>query len=245
MRSDRGEGRAGASGVVTQVLMRPSSVMVQGRSRRAEQVDQADRGTIAVATEGGSSPAKPMQEPIRAVIRAVLGRFLELNEQVNEFVNRYVDVFVEQADGLTEWRLKRHVGRIAESITFLDRAIAMLLKTSDDAQVGPDEPDRAALADYRDHLQRIRGSLRELGDNASVGVATSESRETAFDQLRSLTEATWGATTGVFKIASAIITRMLDQMPPWAPSSGTAPEVFSASARDSKSEFAKQVTVNG
>ena len=88
-----------------------------------------------------------------------------------------------------------------------------------------------------------RGSLRKLGDDALVG-ATSESRETSFDQLRSLTEATWGATTGIFKIASALVTQMLDRMPQWTSPSGTTPDVFSASARDSKSEFAKQVRVN-
>jgi hypothetical protein len=37
MRSERGEGRTAASGVVTQVLMRPPSVMVRARLRHAEQ----------------------------------------------------------------------------------------------------------------------------------------------------------------------------------------------------------------
>jgi hypothetical protein len=196
------------------------------------QNEQADRTAVAVvATEGSSPPARPAQAPMRSVIRDILGRFLALNEQVNEFVNRYAEVFVEQADGLTEWRLKRYVDRIDESITFLDRAIAMLLKTSNEAQVGPDESDSTALAGYRDQLHRIRGSLRELGDNAAVGVATSESRVTSFDQLRNLTQATWGATTGLFKVASAIVTGILDQMPQWVPPSATSPEVFSASTR--------------
>jgi hypothetical protein len=142
-----------------------------------------------------------MQEPMRSVIRDVLSRFLELNEQANEFVNRYVDVFAEQADGLNEWRLRRYTGRIAESIGFLDRAIAMLLKTSDDAKVGPDEPDRTALAEYRSDLQSNRGSLRKLGEDALSGVATSESRQTSFDQFAKPDRDDLGSYDRVFKIA--------------------------------------------
>jgi hypothetical protein len=168
---------------------------------------------------------------MRSAIRDILSRFLELNKQVNDFVNRYVDVFVQQADGLTEWSLKLSVDRIAESITSLDRTIAALLKTSDEAQVGPDESDRTALADYHDELQRIRGSLGELRDGARDGVATPESRAVSFDQLRNLTAETWGAATGLFKIASAIVTGMLDQIPQWGPASETTSEVFSASTR--------------
>ncbi len=232
MRSERGEGRAAAGSVVAALLTPRSAVTVRARLAREDLEEQASRGAVAVvATEGDSPPARSMQAPMRSAIRDILSRFLELNKQVNEFVNRYVEVFVQQADGLTEWSLKLSVDRIAESITSLDRTIAVLLKTSDEAQVGPDESDRTALADYRDDLQRIRGSLGELRDGARDGTATPESRAISFDQLRNLTAATWGAATGIFKIASAIVTGMLDQMPQWGPASETSSEVFSASTR--------------
>jgi hypothetical protein len=147
-----------------------------------------------------------------SVVRDVLGRFPGLNEQVNEFVNRYVEVFVEQPDGLTAWRLDHNAGRIAESITFVDRAIALLIKASEDGRVGPSESDHSVLEDYRGQLRTARGLLTALGDDALARVASPESRHDSFDQLRTQTEAAWRATTGLFKMASAIVTGLLDRI---------------------------------
>ena len=241
--SGAGGSRVAVSGVVGQVLVRPPSATARAKGG---QVEQAGRATVsAVATEGGAAASmRSTADPMTSVVRDVLGRFLGLNEQVNEFVNRYVEVFVEQPDGLTAWRLDHNAGRIAESITFVDRAIALLIRASEDGRVGPSESDHSVLEDYRGQLRTARGLLTALGDDALARVASPESRHDSFDQLRTQTEAAWRATTGLFKMASAIVTGLLDRINQWAARSGTISESLPIAAHDPKSQSAVQVIAN-
>jgi hypothetical protein len=246
MPPERGESRVAASGVVMEALWlgrgRSATARVEGE-RPVQPAGGA--AAAAIATEAGAdTSARSTADPVRSVVRDLLGRFLRLNEQVNEFVNRYIEVFVEQPDGLTAWLLEHRAGRITDSIASMDRAVVNLLQASEAAGVGPNEVDRTALGEYREQLRTVQYSLNELRGNAGAHVADSESRQASYDRLRTLTEKTWQATTGLFKIASATVTQLLDEIPQWAVGSGTISGAVQPSARDSKSESAAQVAVN-
>jgi hypothetical protein len=240
MHSGRAESGVSTIGVVGQVLARRPSVKALAEERR---VEPASRAAVAVVATEGDAAAKSPPEPVRSVVRDVLSRFLELNESVSELVNRYVEVFAEQPDRLDAWRLKHIVGPIADTITSLDGAVALLLRESEEARVGPAEPDCRSLEHNRRVLETVHGSLTGLADNASALVASLESRQEVFERLRALMDDAWRATTMLFKIATKVVTRLLDQVPQWTASSAAISEIVLTSARDTKPESSVQTAV--
>lgn len=194
----------------------------------------------AIVTEG-DIPRKSRADPMRSAVRDILGRFLELNEPVNELVNRYVEVFGEQPDHLNVWKLRHVLGNVTDTISSVEGAIAAMLTTSEEAGVEPAESYRKALERNCDVLRNVQVSLTELTENAPALVASPESRSASFERLRSLLDEAWRATTMLFKIASKVVTRLLDQVPQWTASSEAISAAGSISSGTSKSQSTVQV----
>lgn len=242
MNSGRGESAARVGGVVGELLARSHATSVGVQTKKPD-VDAIDRAGATAAGAEAATSAEPSVDPTTSGIRDVLRRFLDLNRVVNQFVDQYVEVLVQQPDGLTPFGLVQRTGRISDSIRFLDRAVGMLLEAADQAQAGPSEPDRNALADYRAQLHGVRESLRAMESEAPMRAANPESRQASVDRLRTLTEEAWRPTTGLFQITSAIVTSLLDQIPQRGAGSGVISAVVT-SARDLGSEVTARTKAN-
>jgi hypothetical protein len=236
------------SGVVGEVLARRHAVRAQVGENR---VEPASRSAVAVVATEGDDATRSKPDP-RSIVRNVLSTFLEFNEPVNDLVNQYIELFDEEPDRMSPWRLRHVVGQITNTITSLDGSIATMLRATEEAQVGPAESDRNIVDQNCSDLGKVQRALAELTaltDDAQGMASSPESCQKSFERLRSIMDDAWRATTMLFKIASKLVTRVLDQMTQWTVSSEAISGAVSTSTRDSRYtdytvDSSAQVTLN-
>jgi hypothetical protein len=233
------------SGVTTTGMVGMVGMVLKPRAAKSpaegHHTEPLSRASDAVVVTEADAPRKSTSDPMRSVVRDILGKFLDLSEPVNDLVNRYVEVFGEQPDYLDVWRLRHVLGNVTNTISSLEAAIASMLTASEEAGVGPAELERISLERNRNVLRNVEGSLMELVENAPAQVASPESRRASLESLRGLMDDAWRATTMLFKIASKVVMRLLNQVPQWTASSEVTSAVASISADASKPQSSAQV----